>query len=266
VPEEVFEKVFDGEAPFDGAAVGDSDWLIAADMVLVLEPVIDADTPNDFELVAVSVPDGVREPLHDGNDVSEEEAPFVADDVGVCVCDGLPDGNTVGLLVDDCGAPGDSVLVGVSVCVTGADCDMDIVDDGVLLAVDENDGDAPVVSDEVGVDVTVAVTDFVCVVDSEVLGVLVAVVDGVDPTVKLGVGVGKLDGVCAMHEVMMSEPGAPAPVVVGDPPTKVTPPTSEAPIFVLRKDEPPPPPLGAPTAPYEPPPPPNQPPPPPPPL
>ena len=226
---------------------------------------MDADTPNDFELVAVSVPDGVSDPLHDDDDVSEEDAPSVADDVGVCVCDELPDGNTVGLLVDDCGAPGDSELVGVSVCVTAADCDMDVVDDGVLLAVDEDDGDAPVVSDAVGVDVTVPVAVSVPVVDSDVLGVLVAVVDGVDPTVKLAVGVGKLDGVCAMHEVMMSEPAEPS-LYAGAPPTYVALPTSVAPMLALRKEEPPPPPLGYPAEPNEPPPPPKKPPPPAPPL
>jgi hypothetical protein len=156
-------------------------------MVLVLEPVIDADVPNDFELVAVSVPDGVIDPLHDGDDVSEEEAPFVADDVGVCACDGLPDGMTVGLLVDDCGAPGDSELVGVSVCVTGADGDMDVIDDGVLLAIDENDGDAPVVSVAVGVDVGVAETV------TAVLGVTdevdIADIDGDTPLESVAVAV-----------------------------------------------------------------------------
>jgi hypothetical protein len=52
-------------------------------MVLVLDPVMDADTPNDFELVAVSVPDGVREPLHDG------VAPNDSDPVGAPVGDGV---------------------------------------------------------------------------------------------------------------------------------------------------------------------------------
>ena len=44
---------------------------------------IDADAPNDFELVAVSVPDGVSDPLHDGDDVREEDASDT-DDIGVC--------------------------------------------------------------------------------------------------------------------------------------------------------------------------------------
>ena len=97
-------------------------------MVLVLEPVIDADVPNDFELVAVSVLDGVSDPLHDG-----DEGASVTDDIGVC----------------DSEFPLGSDLVGVADSVGGTVPEG--VFEGVLDGVPsgELDTEAPVESDAV---------------------------------------------------------------------------------------------------------------------
>ena len=68
------------------------------------------------------------------------------------------------------------------------------------------------------------------------------------PRESVAVGVGESVGVTVdegeggVHAFRMIEPSAPAPVV-GEPPTKVTAPTSVA-SEALRKEEPPPPPLG----------------------
>jgi hypothetical protein len=79
----VSAEELDAEAILESNAVDDSNRLVVAVMVIVLEPVIDADAPNDIELVAVSVPDGVTNPLHDGDDVREEDA-LATEDMGVC--------------------------------------------------------------------------------------------------------------------------------------------------------------------------------------
>ena len=81
-------------------------------MVLVLEPVIDADVPKDFELVAVSVLDGVSDPLHDGDDVREDDAPDITDDMGVCDSETPLVSELVGVTDSEGGTEFDSWRVG----------------------------------------------------------------------------------------------------------------------------------------------------------
>ena len=75
-----------------------------------------------------------------------------------------------------------------------------------------------------GVCVAVCVPLVVCVP----VTVAVAVLEGVEPKESEAVGVGVCDGVCVgvavggTHAVRMTEPAAPTPVAVGEPPRKLT--------------------------------------------
>ena len=125
----------------------------------------------------------------------------------------------------------DGVSVGVGVA--------DNIIDRVAFAEREADG-----SNAVGV--VDGVIDSVAVSEREDVkdGVLDADAprESVDVDVGESVGVTVDEGEGGVQAVRMIEPSAPAPVV-GEPPTKVTAPTSVA-SEALRKEEPPPPPLG----------------------